>query len=647
MGKIITFFSYKGGVGRSMALANVGVLLAQWGHRVLMVDWDLEAPGLENFLRRYADLEQVLEKRGVLDLLIRDPKDAAEVAERTDWADFVTPIALTPSLPGTLHLMSAGRRDTEYYQKVRGLDIQTLYSSKAGGHFIETLRDSWRETYDFVLVDSRTGVTDIGGICTVQLPDLLVLVFTATEQAFLGSLEIAKRSAAARQRLPYERLRVPAVPVPSRFDTQTEFELSQQWLDRFARELAPLYVDWLPSSISRRDVLEVTKLPYMSYFSFGEGLPVIEQGTNDPAGLGYAYENLAALIATDLQDVELLLEDRDDFIKKAQVRTSKAKTKILVLFSHEDQEWVDLLSKHLGVSRGSHALELWSDREIAVGYGWHDDLQEAFRTASVVILMISSAFLSSGFITRDELVRLTTAPEHKNLPVVPIIIGPAAWQSIPWLARRTALPSDGQPLALGSSETRDLRVADAATEIRYLVEARENLASSSFTREVTEVDGVEPLIRTRGQHIRKSKSKFDVFLSYNARDKQSVIQLAEALKDRGLRVWLDDWELLPGQPWQQVLESAIASTEAAVVVVGKGGIGPWQNREMRAVLAEFIQRGSPVIPVLLPEAGASENQNWPLFLSQLTWLDLRDGVTNDGLDRLEWGITGRRPRRAS
>ncbi|PJF38834.1 MAG: hypothetical protein CUN54_10000, partial [Phototrophicales bacterium] len=49
MGQIITFYSYKGGVGRTMTLANVAVLLAQWGYKTLIIDWDLEAPGLENY----------------------------------------------------------------------------------------------------------------------------------------------------------------------------------------------------------------------------------------------------------------------------------------------------------------------------------------------------------------------------------------------------------------------------------------------------------------------------------------------------------------------------------------------------------------------------------------------------------------------
>lgn len=60
MGKIITFYSYKGGVGRSMGLANIAVLLARWEYKVLIVDWDLEAPGLENFFPQ--SIKKILQK---------------------------------------------------------------------------------------------------------------------------------------------------------------------------------------------------------------------------------------------------------------------------------------------------------------------------------------------------------------------------------------------------------------------------------------------------------------------------------------------------------------------------------------------------------------------------------------------------------
>jgi len=65
---IYTFYSYKGGVGRSMALANIAELLVEAGLSVIMVDWDLEAPGLERFFP--VDTATVLEQPGLMDMLL-------------------------------------------------------------------------------------------------------------------------------------------------------------------------------------------------------------------------------------------------------------------------------------------------------------------------------------------------------------------------------------------------------------------------------------------------------------------------------------------------------------------------------------------------------------------------------------------------
>lgn len=138
-----------------------------------------------------------------------------------------------------------------------------------------------------------------------------------------------------------------------------------------------------------------------------------------------------------------------------------------------------------------------------------------------------------------------------------------------------------------------------------------------------------------------AKKTFDVFLSHNSKDKPTVVQLAEELKKRGLHVWLDVWELVPGRPWQEALEEIIQTAKTAAVLVAKDGLGPWEKPETRGCLSEFASRRMPVIPVLLP--GAPKTPNLPLFLKQFTWVDLRGGLSKDELDRLEWGITGKKP----
>jgi CobQ/CobB/MinD/ParA nucleotide binding domain len=69
-GRIITFYSYKGGTGRSMALANVAWLLALNNQRVLVIDWDLEAPGLHRYLHPFLDDPELVETRGLLDFVV-------------------------------------------------------------------------------------------------------------------------------------------------------------------------------------------------------------------------------------------------------------------------------------------------------------------------------------------------------------------------------------------------------------------------------------------------------------------------------------------------------------------------------------------------------------------------------------------------
>ena len=135
---------------------------------------------------------------------------------------------------------------------------------------------------------------------------------------------------------------------------------------------------------------------------------------------------------------------------------------------------------------------------------------------------------------------------------------------------------------------------------------------------------------------------FDVFLSHNSKDKPAVRQIAEELRDRrGLNVWLDEWELPPGVPWQDELETIIRTVRSAAVLVGADGLGPWEMPEMRGCLVEMVNRKLRVIPVLLP--GTPTKPQLPMFLAQNTWVDLRGGITEEGLDRLEWGITGKKP----
>ena len=319
-----------------MAVANIAVLLVRSGLKVLAVDWDLEAPGLDRYFRGY-EIRSGSERNGLLELLI---ETSTHPEQNPDWRRYVSHIDLDEDQ--RLSILTSGRQDENYASKVLALNWNSFFKDSDGGKFIESLREDWLKEFDVTLIDSRTGITDSGGVCTIQLPDILVPVFTTNEQSLKGAKDIALRAQSARQKLAYDRMPLLVFPLPSRFDSRTQYEEAKQWLKTFADELGHFYGDWLPTPYSPLQIIEKTKLPYIAYFSFGEKLPVVTEGTSDPEGLGYAYRAAATLIGSEFRNAERLIAE-GPLPDPAQTVTSKPQTSGSVFNSLEARSrWVIL-----------------------------------------------------------------------------------------------------------------------------------------------------------------------------------------------------------------------------------------------------------------------------------------------------------------
>jgi RNA polymerase sigma factor (sigma-70 family) len=144
-----------------------------------------------------------------------------------------------------------------------------------------------------------------------------------------------------------------------------------------------------------------------------------------------------------------------------------------------------------------------------------------------------------------------------------------------------------------------------------------------------------------------ASTSFDVFLSYNRDDKAAVEIIAKKLLKKGITPWLDKWNLVPGVPWQPEIESALCECRTCAVVVGRSGIGPWQNEEMRAAIQRRVtdkQRQFRVIPVLLPGATQNGASSLPSFLIGATWVEFSDGLQDrNAFHQLVSGIRGVQP----
>ena len=182
---VTTFYSFKGGVGRTMALVNVAVTLALRGRRVLVVDFDVEAPGLDTF----GVLRPREEVPGVIDFVTQ----YLEVGQAPAANSFIGECPAIGDQGGGLWIMPSGRNET-YAAKFNQVDWGSLYERHDGFLLFEDLKEQWNQIVqpDYVLIDSRTGHTDTSGICTRQLPNSVVILFFPNEQNLRGLTDVVR-----------------------------------------------------------------------------------------------------------------------------------------------------------------------------------------------------------------------------------------------------------------------------------------------------------------------------------------------------------------------------------------------------------------------------------------------------------------------
>ncbi|HEX8149313.1 MAG TPA: hypothetical protein VF591_19175 [Pyrinomonadaceae bacterium] len=291
---IVTFYSYKGGVGRSMAVANVACILARdYGKSVLVVDWDLEAPGLHRFF----GLDSRSLRPGLIDIL-EDykallSKDIDKLPKQLVSLDRYVNTEGMPTYRdsgGSVALIGAGRQDEKYAGRVNGFSWDDFYKKWHGFGFIEYLKGELKQKADVVLLDSRTGVTDIGGICTLQLPDVVVLMFALNDQNIAGVESIA-RSIRERAAEVAQRETPPEIIVrPSRVEIYLEENLLKKWQGIAADRLGKYL---LPGDGEPLRYMAKRGIPYIGAYSFGETLAV---SSNELGPLAESYESLAASV---------------------------------------------------------------------------------------------------------------------------------------------------------------------------------------------------------------------------------------------------------------------------------------------------------------------------------------------------------------
>ena len=292
---LITFYSYKGGVGRTMAVANAACQMAnKHGKDVICVDWDLEAPGLHQYFN-YSD-EELADRPGLLDYLMDfalQVKRGAEgrVPELNDYIQDLKPEHQEGIKFGSVRFIHCGRTDADYMTRVEQFDWDEFYADLDGYRIIETLKKQLREAANVTLIDARAGQADVGVVPTIQVPDALVILFTSNRQNLIGMEEMARSFHKHPQRIAQQLPNPRILLVPAR--VFHEEERLQKWIDEVATPVYDRLVeDGIVSWMDQPEGLWQCYLTVESKYSVGESLVVLDESP-DTSRLRESYVDLA------------------------------------------------------------------------------------------------------------------------------------------------------------------------------------------------------------------------------------------------------------------------------------------------------------------------------------------------------------------
>ncbi|MEU5908443.1 TIR domain-containing protein [Micromonospora sp. NPDC047467] len=409
-GQIITFYSYKGGTGRTMALANVAWILASNGYRVAVLDWDLDSPGLHRYYLPFLLDEDLRSSPGLIDML-RDyvsammdaGGDRAEAAEAAvDVSPYATRLGWTFPDNGLIDFVSAGQQNSGYSRSVATFDWKAFYERLGGKDFFEALRADLRRRYDFVLLDSRTGIGDGASIATVQLPDTVVNCFTVSQTGIDGAVAIAR---SIRDQRPANPVRM--VPVPMRVESGELAKLEA------GRDYVRARFDPMLTSSGRSDLdryWAAVEIPYRQFYAYEEILAVFGDRPGSVGSLLAAYERLTSEITGTGMELPPI-DERErvrwlaDFDRSRIAPTS---TSLTISYAAPDRMWAEWIGAQLN-SAGQPSV-LFEIR----------DWVAAMDGADRMLVVLTRAYLDAAEATDVARVggeRLTQGPDPFLVPV--------------------------------------------------------------------------------------------------------------------------------------------------------------------------------------------------------------------------------------
>ena len=119
--------------------------------------------------------------------------------------------------------------------------------------------------------------------------------------------------------------------------------------------------------------------------------------------------------------------------------------KIFFSYTHVDEQFCDMLQKHLAALKHQGLIETWHDRRIRAGDEFDNVIDRQLNEAQVILLLVSSDFIASRYCYEIEMARALERHRAGEARVIPVILRPCDWKETPF-GKLMAAPKDGKPI---------------------------------------------------------------------------------------------------------------------------------------------------------------------------------------------------------
>jgi cellulose biosynthesis protein BcsQ len=629
LGQVITFYSYKGGTGRTMAVANVAYLLAKQ-HKVLMIDWDLEAPGLNYYFKSSINpLDETSERNGLIELF---EEINLLLSEHEEWMNEENATSLLDALQidrftirivhNHLSLIAAGAFKDGYSEQVTTFQWENLFNRAPW--LFRRLAEHLARQYDYIIIDSHTGLSDISGICTALMPEKLVVVFTPNQQSIEGLSKVI-RSALKYRKDANDVRPLTLFPLLTRVDFQ-EKELHEKWRFGSVKDNIKGYQHFFEELIKSEyslDNCDLTsyfdniQIQHQAYYAYGEKIAVAESQGTGRLSLSTSYSILSEKLTSNLPPwisqvhSEEIIDPGENRLRAVRLQLQSSLPSEIWRALEQVRKWLkedpengDIYNLLLDAVQENPDIQ-----EVV-----HDLIEKETITGSkAATKALNELPLSIQKLTADadDAYYATEYDQAINLYTKILQLEPSNEHAHIQLAKAQANRIDKT-----NKSTKNLprEAVQWYRQARSYIAANDIEAATTFLSAAVEAareqdvrfseaeDLLVALQNITSKNSAKKPYHYDAFISYSQKDLKWVqSQLLTQLESRNLRVCIDYRDFEPGRSNLREIERAVTESNKTILVLTPGYV----KKEWIEFEKILIQASDPtalqrrMIPILL------------------------------------------------